>query len=173
MERLRSALRPDGNDARVRPTVGSYAAGSEFAGEHPKRPSGQETSLPAEQDGARLEPLELSLAGRPGAVPIVAGDPASPAMTGGRSVPSVPTVEAALVEQVVRRVVWGGDRRRGVARIELDGALAGTSIWLRGEGRALEVELVLGPGLEDQGLAERLLGRLRTRGIEVARCEVR
>jgi hypothetical protein len=64
-------------------------------------------------------------------------------------------------------VLWGGDRRRGVARIELDGDFAGTTIWIRGEGRALELDVTLGPGLEGSGLTERLIGRLRARGLAV------
>lgn len=71
------------------------------------------------------------------------------------------------MEQLVRRIVWGGDRRRGVARIELDGDFAGTTIWVRGEGRALALEVTWGPGIEGEALTERLLARLRARGLEV------
>jgi len=96
----------------------------------------------------------------------------SPFATGGRATAAA-SIDVALVEQIVRRVVWGGDRRRGVARIDLDGALSGTSIHLRGEGRELELELSLGPGADGTALAERLLERLRARGIAIARWDVR
>jgi hypothetical protein len=172
--RFRSILHRDGVDPLGSPTSDRWAPASEFARELLKRPTGPATSAPTDSDDSRVDPLELSLAVPPGgSVPAVAPDAAPAPGTFGRAGFAVPAAEAALVEQMVRRIVWGGDRRRGVARIDLDGALLGTSIWLRTEGRALEVELVLGPGLDERGLAERLLARLRTRGIEVARCEVR
>jgi hypothetical protein len=81
--------------------------------------------------------------------------------------------ETVLLESIVKRVSWGGDRRRGVARLELDGAYAGTTLWVRGEGSALEIEIRLGAGLDSIDLPERLLGRLRARGLEVSAVDVR
>jgi hypothetical protein len=81
--------------------------------------------------------------------------------------------ETALIESVVKRVSWGGDRRRGVARLELDGDYLGTTVLVRSEGTALEVEVSLGAGLASVDLPERLLDRLRARGLEVSTVEVR
>jgi hypothetical protein len=118
-----------------------------------------------------MDPLELVLATPAGvtAVPVAAPPPTALAPGGLLSAP----VEPALAPGLIRRVLWGGDRRRGVARIELDGELAGTSIRLTGEGRALELEVVPGPGLDGERLAERLVARLGARGIAVLTCEVR
>jgi hypothetical protein len=74
---------------------------------------------------------------------------------------------------VVQRICIGGDRRRGVARIDLDGDYAGTTVWVRGEGRAIELEVVLGPGVSAAGLPERLAFRLRAKGLDISSLEVR
>jgi hypothetical protein len=126
----------------------------------------------ASSSGTRLDPLELSLAapGPAARLPPPDGLALEPK---GIPVTAPASIEPALVEQAVRRLVIGGDRRRGVARIELDGDYAGTTIWVRGEGKAIELEVVLGPGLEAEGLPERLLGRLRQSGLDVCSLDVR
>jgi hypothetical protein len=162
---------------RQRPETGAPplpappARALDFATDLDKRPTGQPNWASSERDSSKVEPLELALSRPPGALPVSAAE-ISASAAGGRS-STAASVDAALVEQIVRRVVWGGDRRRGVARIDLDGALSGTSIHLRGEGRELELELELGPGVEGTALAERLLERLRARGIAIARWDVR
>jgi hypothetical protein len=146
---------------------------SDGGGTATKRPAGQEREGGSSAEGGRVDPLELALAAPPG---LPAGafspPPAAAAIASGAPLVAVP-IDPMLLAGVVRRLVWGGDRRRGVARLELDGAFAGMSILLTGEGRALEVELVAGPGLEGTRLAERLLARLGARGIAVRSCEVR
>jgi hypothetical protein len=134
------------------------------------RPGGQVDSRSEPPPGS-IDPLELTLA-TPTAFSPAIGEGGCSA-TPGRKPVALPAVDVALIEQVVRRVVWGGDRRRGVVRIELDGEFAGTSIALSGAGGELELELAAGPGLEARGLAERLLARLRARGFVVARFELR
>jgi hypothetical protein len=135
-----------------------------------ERPGDRSLALPVPPEGRDIDPLELTLAqpSNPHPVPSLA-----PNETSGRATERGLFIESALVQEVVRRVSWGGDRRRGVARIELDGAFCGTTIWVRGEGRALELEVSFGPGLESDGLAERLLRRLRARGLDVTEFEVR
>jgi hypothetical protein len=135
-----------------------------------KRPGDRPLALPAALEGGEVDPLELALAQpqNPHHPPSLATNE-----TSGRATERGLFIETALVQEVVRRVSWGGDRRRGVARIELDGAFSGTTIWVRGEGRALELEVSFGRGLESDGLAERLLRRLRARGLDVTELEVR
>ena len=137
----------------------------------PRLPGRQDLATP-EREGRPIDPLELTLAPVPDPhrAPVRELSSVEP---GARSPLKGPALESALVEHVVRRVVWGGDRRRGVARLELDGDFAGTTIWVRGEGRALELEVLLGPGLRSEALPERLLGRLRARGLEVSGLEIR
>jgi hypothetical protein len=76
-------------------------------------------------------------------------------------------------EEAVRRVAWGGDRRRGVARIELGGKYAGTSIVVRGDGRDLAVRVEVARGSDAGDLPARLVERLEARGLRVIELEVR
>jgi hypothetical protein len=170
---FRAVLRAGGCAAPAPATPEHFPASLEESKDALVRPAGQGpwTRL-RENDAAAIDPLELSLAGPPGIVvagtsaPAAAADVAAP-------VPSATNAEAALVEQVVRRIVWGGDRRRGVARIDLGGEHTGTSIWVSGGDRELEIEFVLGQGVGGNELAERLVARLESRGIAVVRCDVR
>jgi hypothetical protein len=77
------------------------------------------------------------------------------------------------LEEVVRRVAWGGDRRSGVARLELGGAHLGTAIVVRGAGREVALSIELARGSDAGTLPARLLERLRARGLEVTDVEVR
>lgn len=125
-----------------------------------------------EGPGSELDPLVRSLAlpllgaatpagmmHSPGASPACASAPAASA-------------ETALLEAVVERIAWGGDRRRGVARIELGGALAGTSIVVHGEGREVALRIELGRDADARTLPERLTSRLRARGLTITEVEV-
>ena len=72
-----------------------------------------------------------------------------------------------LINGLARRVAWGGDRRKGSARIELsEGALAGATLIVHTEQRSVSVELELPAG---GGLAgdwqQRILDRLEERGF--------
>jgi hypothetical protein len=81
--------------------------------------------------------------------------------------------ELSAIEEAVRRVAWGGDRRRGVARIELGGEHAGSAIVVHGEGQSVALSLHSVAGARTAELAERLLERLRARGLDVTGVDVR
>jgi hypothetical protein len=71
-----------------------------------------------------------------------------------------------LLTGLARRVAWGGDRRRGTARIELsEGALAGATLVVHTEQREVSVELELPAGAGAQGWEARLTERLEGRGF--------
>jgi hypothetical protein len=107
-----------------------------------------------------LDPLQLVLAAPPHAAPSTSHAPR--------------TDFVAAVEELVRRVSWGGDRRTGTARIELGGGtLAGGSILVHAQGKQVQVELELPPGIDGRELEARLSRRLAARGIEVAAITVR
>ena len=97
----------------------------------------------------------------------------SPAPLGGSSARAAGVVELAAVEEAVRRVAWGGDRRSGVARIELGGAHLGTAIVVRGAGRAVALSIELGSGSDSRSLPALLVERLKARGLAVTDVEVR
>jgi hypothetical protein len=84
--------------------------------------------------------------------------------------PSTPCLREDLqgmLNGLARRVAWGGDRRKGSARIELsEGALAGATLVVHTEHRSVSVEIELPGGTSaDQGLRERILARLEGRGF--------
>ncbi|MEO8904625.1 MAG: hypothetical protein ABI488_19630 [Polyangiaceae bacterium] len=72
-----------------------------------------------------------------------------------------------LLTGLARRVAWGGDRRKGSARIELsEGALAGATLVVHAEQRSVSVEIELPGGVSaGSGLQQRLLERLEGRGF--------
>jgi len=81
---------------------------------------------------------------------------------------------ASAVEELVRRISWGGDRRSGTARIEFGaGALEGGSIVVQALGRQVEVVLEVPAGFDGRALEDRLRQRLAARGIELAAVTVR
>ena len=74
-----------------------------------------------------------------------------------------------LLTGLARRVAWGGDRRKGSARIELsEGALAGATLVVHTEQRSVSVELELPAGARGTGLEERLRERLEARGFSAS-----
>lgn len=146
----------------------SHAAGVENRGsaESSPRPG------PSMDGAALVDPLALVLASPAAA--------ASPVMTEAAPTPSVASVpgsagglDAVLAAEVVTRVAWGGDRRRGVARLELGGELAGAVVVVRGEGREISLELSIPEGSHAAGLPERLSARLAARGLVVREVVVR
>lgn len=122
--------------------------------------------------GDVLDPLCRSLA----APVLVSGLPTAPpngSSPAGMPVASASVADIAVIEEVVRRIAWGGDRRAGVARIELGGAHLGTAIVVRGSGREVSLSIELGQGFEASALPERLVARLRARGLAVTELEIR
>jgi hypothetical protein len=123
---------------------------------------------------SEVDPLEMSLSLALGGV-----QPAMPTPVGSVLHDASPSArpllgsELAAMEEVVRRISWGGDRRRGAARIELGGALVGTTIVVHGEGRTVALDIELGPGADAGALPARLAARLAARGLEVSSVDVR
>lgn len=71
-----------------------------------------------------------------------------------------------LLTGLARRVAWGGDRRKGSARIELaEGALAGATLVVHADRHTVSVELELPTGMAAQGWPERIAQRLEGRGF--------
>jgi hypothetical protein len=71
---------------------------------------------------------------------------------------------ALAAERMLRRLSWGGDARRGTARLELGaGALSGAELVVTAEGGHISLDLRL-PTDADGGLADRIRRRLEARG---------
>jgi hypothetical protein len=115
--------------------------------------------MPPEAEGGAsfvIDPLELSLARPLGFSP---RDPVKPAA------PMADALTVAWIERAVERLSFGGDRRTGIARIELGGSWTGTVLVVRASGREVRLELELAGRPGGAALAERLAARLRERGL--------
>jgi hypothetical protein len=123
----------------------------------------------ADDVAPQVDPLALSLA-------CAGGGPATapePYASHFGVTPTGAAIDVALAAEVLQRVAWGGDRRRGVARLELGGDYAGTIVVVRGEGREVALELTLPAGRSAGELPERLAARLAARGLVVRELVVR
>jgi hypothetical protein len=81
---------------------------------------------------------------------------------------------AELWGRLVRRVAWGGDARRGTARIEIGaGEWAGAAIVVHAVERQVAVEIELPPGARLEAWRERIAERLSERGIALSELTIR
>jgi hypothetical protein len=116
---------------------------------------------PAARRAAQLAPPPVFA--DPAGVPVTAspagGDP-------GASVPRARVSMEELLPQLVRRIAWAGDRRRGTVQLELGaGAHSGTVITVHAEGGRVRVE-VDGAG-DLSALRSRIDARLAKSGLAV------
>jgi hypothetical protein len=88
----------------------------------------------------------------------------SPAVAESRAAP----LPERLASEIVRTIAWGGDRRRGAARIELGGErFGGTKVTVEVDGDRLRLGLDTPPGVDSVELRQRLTARLERRGLSV------
>ena len=109
--------------------------------------------------GTPIDPLELSLSRTPTSLRIEAA----------QRVTAMDVADVAVLERVVERLSFGGDRRGAIARLQLGGIWAGAVLVVRASGN--EVELQLEGSMarpETRELGERLVARLRLRGFSAA-----
>jgi hypothetical protein len=89
----------------------------------------------------------------------------------GAVVPPTPSAPAGLdplVSELLRSIAWGGDRRRGTARIELgSGRYGGTTLKVDVVGNGLQIALEAPPGVDTAALGLRLAERFEARGLHV------
>lgn len=178
---VRPPARPERDPPRRGASPGTAEAGSEAAGGAPGPPGEPGTRRPSAGRGddheperdlpERIEPFELALAplapDRATTAPRVA--PAAPAP------PVAPVADLeALVPKLVRRLAWGGDGRRGAARIEVGaGALGGSTITVQVDGEEVAIDLDLAPGIDAAPVEARLRDRLSRRGVRLGSLTVR
>jgi hypothetical protein len=73
-----------------------------------------------------------------------------------------------LVGELLRSIAWGGDRRRGTARIELgSGRYRGTTLRVDVVGDRLQIDLEAPAGVDASELGARLSERFEARGLRV------
>jgi hypothetical protein len=78
-----------------------------------------------------------------------------------------------LLPELVRRVAWSGDGRRGTVRLELGaGELAGATLLVHADDGRVRLQLSVPPGVSARGWGERIAERLGARGLVVDGVEV-
>lgn len=93
--------------------------------------------------------------------------PFADSVSGGQAtvVRRAPASIEELLPQLVRRIAWGGDRRRGTVQMELGaGRHAGAIVTVHADGERVRVEV---QGAEVEELRARIGARLERHGLNV------
>ncbi len=77
-----------------------------------------------------------------------------------------------LIPELVRRVQWTGDGRKGTVRRELAGAMAGSTLLVSADAGRVRVHLDVPAGVDARGWQERITQRLAARNIPTDEVEV-
>lgn len=125
------------------------------------RPARVEPELPAVTPPAEpFDPMARALA-----LPVSRGIEPAPTPAAAPS-PALTLPDELALERLVRRFAWGGNGKRGSARIELgSGALAGATLVVHAEGREVSIEVEGGQGGAVEDLARRVKARLDSKGL--------
>lgn len=140
--------------------------------DRPARSPSREAPAPSVELAERPDPVDPLT--RALAVPPTRLSPPEPALgqvpTSALSTHSIPD---EWIERVVRRFAWGGNGRRGTARLELGvGPLAGATLTLHAEGDEVVVRVEGAKGDQAAAWAAQLTSRLGGRGIVVRDVEI-
>jgi hypothetical protein len=155
----------------TREKVGAGLEQDPMSGEGRQTRSGQRGPVPpaSNDDVGPIDPLLCAFAAPP---ILAAGGAVSAPQASTTGLP--PADLQTLILKLSRRVAWGGDRRRGSARIELgEGALSGATLVVHTHDNEVSVELELPPGGSAHDWQRRLSERLERRGLTVGRITVR
>jgi hypothetical protein len=135
-----------------------------------------DTSEPHTRVQVQDDPLDPMLR-QPGlfAPPTAPPLPTTPASTpAGALLARASTSLEELLPQLVRKIAWSGDGKRGAVRMELGaGALAGSTLVLESDGGRIRVQLDAPPGVDGEAWKRRIGARLADKRIEVESIEVR
>jgi len=77
-----------------------------------------------------------------------------------------------LLPELVRRVQWSGDGRKGTVRMELAGSMAGSTLLVSSDAGRVRVHLDVAPGVDASGWQQRITERLAARNIPTDSVEV-
>jgi len=77
-----------------------------------------------------------------------------------------------LLPELVRRVQWSGDGRKGTVRMELAGSMAGSTLLVSSDAGRVRVHLDVAPGVDPSGWHKRITERLAARNIPTDGVEV-
>jgi len=129
---------------------------------HPKRKLPEEPALdPTSRNAAQMAPPFLTA-------------PMVETVVGSHAVEAhVRTSLEDLLPQMVRKVAWSGDGKRGTVRLELGhGELAGATLLIHADQGRIAVHLSAPGGADLSGWRDRIAARLASRGLTVDNIEV-
>ncbi len=147
----------------------------ELAYIHPRTPdSGEASEFGPRPDGSVEDPTER--AERP-AWEHLAGLEAQTALrqtSEGGALTQRGVASSAHLAELIQSIAWGGDRRRGTARIELGaGRLAGTALVVAVDDAGLRLQVEAPSGVDSEALVERIRERLAARGQSLDEVSIR
>jgi hypothetical protein len=161
MQQTQRPAEPSVPDRDERPVLPKTARRADAADSDLETAATREVGEQPAHDRPALDPLELALS-RPTLPGLAVPAP---------FVESVPRATAwvdPMVAEIVQSLAWGGDRRRGAARIELSGKkLGGASVVVHAEDGELTLELTAPAHVNALELGERLKERLERRGFAI------
>ena len=136
-----------------------------FAGGAPRRTLRQDPLDPSERHAAQIGPF--------GASPADASPPAGAPAPATAADAQVRTSLETILPELVRKVAWSGDGRRGTMRLELGaGSLAGGTLVVHADDGRVRVELDAPSGTDVGAWKARLEERLAQRGVDVDEVDV-
>jgi hypothetical protein len=141
---------------------------------------GRGGTLPADTDEPRArprahdDPLDPMTRQSAQLGPPLATTPMTPTATPDAAVAArAMTSLEELLPQLVRKIAWTGDGKRGTVRMELGaGALAGSTLLLESEGGRVRVHLDTPPGTDGQAWKQKIGARLAEKNIDVESIDV-
>ena len=99
--------------------------------------------------------------------------PAPPEAAGALSAVKTALCIEQLLPDLVRRIAWTGNGRKGTVRLEFGaGALEGATLLVHSDEGRVRVELFAPPGTDVSAWRQRIASRLRGRGIPLDEIDV-
>lgn len=130
--------------------------------------AGPEDAVVEARDGAPFDPLDPAARQAAQLAPPAASAPSPWPLAVAADAEIAPRARVSMEEllpQLVKRVAWAGDRRRGSVQLELGaGRHAGTTVTVHADAGRVRVEL---DGVGADALRERIRTRLARQGLDV------
>ena len=163
-----AAVAPGGSAALAAPPTRAEAHGSAGLTEpKPARDAKSEEACGDERPAAPFDPLDPAARQAAQLAPPAAAAAPQPVAVAVQEeiAPRARVSMEELLPQLVKRIAWAGDRRRGSVQLELGaGRHAGTTVTVHADAGRVRVEL---DGVGADALRERIRARLARQGLDV------
>lgn len=173
-----SLVTPENGSPFANPFPPAVSPVTHPAGSSPMTPGGQDPApdpfepLPHRSREDPLDPAARHVA--------QLGPPFQPPPTSTPTMPPAPSETStrasleSMLPDLVRKIAWAGDGKKGSMRLELGaGALAGGTLVVHADGGRVRVELNAPPGIDVDAWRRKLEARLEGRGLAVDEIAVR